>query len=56
MRRSTGYTIILGCYAAVLAVLGASLWMGDERLAWAGLALFTGLTMVSAVLVTLNEH
>lgn len=56
MRRSTGYTIILGCYTAVLAVLGASLWMGDERLAWAGLILFTTLSMVSAVLVTLNEH
>ena len=56
MRRSTGYTIILGCYAAVLAVLAASLWMGDERLAWAGLALFTGLCVVSAFLITLNEH
>ena len=56
MRRSTVYTIILGCYAAVLAVLAASLWMGDERLAWAGLALFTGLCVVSAVLITLNEH
>ena len=56
VRRSTGYTIILGCYTAVLAVLGASLWMGDERLAWAGLALFTGLCVVSAFLITLNEH
>lgn len=56
VRRSTVYTIILGCYTAVLAVLGASLWMGDERLAWAGLILFTTLSMVSAVLVTLNEH
>lgn len=56
VRRSTGYTIILGCYAAVLAVLGASLWMGDERLAWAGLALFTGLALGSAFLITLNEH
>ena len=56
MRRSTGYTIILGCYAVALAVLGASLWMGDEQLAWAGLALFTGLCVVSAFLITLNEH
>ena len=56
VRRSTGYTIILGCYMVVLAVLGASLCLGDERLAWAGLALFTTLSMVSAVLVTLNEH
>ena len=56
VRRSTVYTIILGCYAAVLAVLGASLWMGDERLAWAGLALFAGLCVVSAFLITLNEH
>ena len=56
MRRSTGYTIILGCYAAVLAVLAASFLLGDERLAWAGLILFTTLCMVSAVLVTLNEH
>ena len=56
VRRSTVYTIILGCYTAVLAVLGASLWMGDERLAWAGLALFTGLCIVSAFLITLNEH
>ena len=56
VRRSTGYTIILGCYTAVLAVLGASLWTGDERLAWAGLILFTTLSMLSAVLVTLNEH
>lgn len=56
MRRSTGYTIILGCYTAVLAILGASLCLSNERLAWAGLALFTGLTMVSAFLITLNEH
>lgn len=56
MRRSTGYTIILGCYTAVLAVLGASLWLNDERLAVIGLLLFTGLTMVSAFLITLNEH
>lgn len=56
VRRSTGYTIILGCYTAVLAVLGASLWVGDDRLAWAGLLAFTGLTMVSAFLITLNEH
>ena len=56
VRRSTGYTIILGCYTVALAVLGASLWMGDERLAWAGLALFTGLCVVSAFLITLNEH
>ena len=56
VRRSTGYTIILGCYTVALAVLGASLWMGDERLAWAGLILFTVLCMLSAVLITLNEH
>ena len=56
VRRSTVYTIILGCYTAVLAVLGASLWLNDERLAWAGLALFTGLCVVSAFLITLNEH
>ena len=56
MRRSTVYTIILGCYMAVLAVLGASLWLNDERLAVIGLLLFTGLTLVSAVLLTLNEH
>lgn len=56
MRRSTVYTIILGCYMVVLAVLGASSWLNDERLAWAGLILFTGLCMLSAVLITLNEH
>ena len=56
MRRSTGYTIILGCYTAVLAILGASLWTGDERLAVIGLLAFTGLCVVSAVLITLNEH
>ena len=56
MRRSTVYTIILGGYTAVLAALGASLWMGDERLAWVGLLLFTGLCLVSAFLITLNEH
>ena len=56
MRRPTVYTIILGCYMAVLAVLGASLWLNDERLAWVGLLVFTGLTMGSAILITLNEH
>ena len=56
MRRSTGYTIILGCYTAVLAVLGASLCLGDERWAWVGLLAFTGLCLASAVLITLNEH
>lgn len=56
MRRSTGYTIILGCYAAVLAVLAASLCLGDERLAVIGLLTFTGLCLASAVLITLNEH
>lgn len=56
MRRSTGYTIILGCYTVALAVLGASLWMRDEWPAWAGLILFTVLCMLSAVLITLNEH
>ena len=48
--------ITLGCYMGARAVLGASLWMGDERLAVIGLLLFTGLTLVSAVLLTLNEH
>ena len=56
VRRSTVYTIILGCYMVVLAVLGASLWTGDERLAVIGLALFTGLCIASAFLITLNEH
>ena len=56
MRRSTVYTIILGCYMVVLAILGASLWLNDERLAWVGLIAFTGLTMGSAFLITLNEH
>ena len=56
MRRSTAYTIILGCYTVALAVLGASLWMRDEWPAWAGLILFTVLCMLSAVLITLNEH
>ena len=56
MRRSTGYTIILGCYTVVLAVLGASLWLNDERLAVIGLLLFTGLCLASAFLITLNEH
>ena len=56
MRRSTIYTIILGCYTAVLAVLGACLLLNDERLAWVGLILFTGLCIVSAILITLNEH
>ena len=56
MRRSTVYTIILGCYTVVLAVLGASLLLNDERLAWAGLILFTVLSAISAVLITLNEH
>ena len=56
MRRPTVYTIILGCYTAVLAVLGASLWLNDERLAVIGLLVFTGLCLVSAILITLNEH
>ena len=56
VRRSTGYTLVLACYLVVLAVLGASLWMGDERLAVIGLLTFTGLCLVSAVLITLNEH
>ena len=56
MRRPTVYTIILGCYTAALAILAASLWMRDEWPAWAGLILFTVLTMVSAILITLNEH
>ena len=56
MRRSTGYTIILSWYTVALAVLGASLWMCDEWPAWAGLILFTTLSMVASVLVTLNEH
>ena len=56
MRRSTVHTIILGCYMVVLAVLGASLWLNDERLAWVGLLIFPGLCLVSAFLITLNEH
>ena len=56
MRRSTGYTIILGCYMVVLAVLGASLWLNDERVAVIGLLAFTGLCLASAILITLNEH
>ena len=56
MRRSTGYTIILGCYMAVLAVLAASAWTNDERLAWVGLLAFTGLCLASALLIALNEH
>lgn len=56
MRRSTVYTIILGCYAVVLAVLGASLWLNDERVAVIGLLAFTGLCLASAILITLNEH
>ena len=56
MRRPTVYTIILGCYVAVLAVLGASLWLNDERLAVIGLLAFTALCLVSAFLITLNEH
>ena len=56
MRRSTVYTIILGCYTVILAVLGASLWLNDERLAWAGLVLFAVLSFVSAFLIALNEH
>ena len=56
MRRSTVYTIILGCYMAVLAVRGASLWLNDERLAVIGLLAFTGLCIASAILITLNEH
>ena len=56
MRRSTVYTIILGCYTAILAVLGASLWLNDERVAVIGLLAFTGLCLASAFLITLNEH
>lgn len=56
MRQPTGYTLVLGCYLLALAILAASAWLGDERLAWTGLILFTTLSMVSAVLVTLNEH
>ena len=56
MRRPTVYTIILGCYTVVLAVLGASLWLNDERLAVTGLLAFTALCIVSAILITLNEH
>ena len=56
MRRSTVYTIILGCYMVVLAVLGACLLLNDERLAWVGLLPFTGLCLASAFLITLNEH
>nr|DAT11711.1 MAG TPA: hypothetical protein [Caudoviricetes sp.] len=56
VRRSTGYTLVLACYLGVLTILAASAWLNDDRLAWAGLILFTVLCMVSAVLVTLNEH
>ena len=56
MRRPTVYTIILGCYTVILAVLGASLWLNDERLAVIGLLAFTALCIVSAFLITLNEH
>ena len=56
VRRSTGYTLVLACYTAVLAVLGASLCLSDERLAAIRLILFTGLCVVSAFLITLNEH
>ena len=56
MRRSTVYTIILGCYTVILAVLGACLLLNDERLAVIGLLAFTGLCTVSAFLIALNEH
>ena len=56
MRRPTVYTIILGCYTAVLAILGASLWLNDELLAWVGLLVFTALCLASAFLIALNEH
>ena len=56
MRRSTVYTIILGCYTVVLAVLGASLLLNDERLAVVGLLAFTGLCILSAILIDTNEH
>ena len=56
MRRSTVYTIILGCYTVVLAVLGASLWLNDERLAVIGLLAFTEVSAASALLTTLNAH
>ena len=56
MRRPTVYTIALVCYTVILAILGASLWLNDERLAVIGLLLFTGLCIGSAFLITLNEH
>ena len=56
VRRSTGYTLVLACYLVALTILGASLCLGDERLAWVGLLAFTGLCLVSAFLITLNEH
>ena len=56
MRQPTGYTLVPACYLAALTILAASLCLGDERLAWAGLILFTTLSVVAAVLVTLNEH
>ena len=56
MRQPTGYTLVLGCYLVALTILAASACLGDERLAWAGLILFTTLSMVSAVLITLNDH
>ena len=56
MRQPTGYTLVLGCYLLVLTILAASLCLGDERLAVIGLLAFTGLCLVSAFLITLNEH
>lgn len=56
MRQPTGYTLVLACYLVALTILAASFFLGDERLAWAGLILFTTLSAVSAFLVTLNEH
>ena len=56
MRQPAGYTLVLACYLVVLAVLAASLWLNDERLAVIGLLAFTGLCLASAFLITLNEH
>ena len=56
MRQPTGYTLVLACYLVALTILAASAWLNDERLAWVGLLAFTGLCIVSAILITLNEH
>ena len=56
MKRKTVYDILLACCALVFVLVLAGTWLNDERLAYAGLLVFTGLCLVSAVLITLNEH